>query len=600
MFARLFLLAALFIGLLTYSANQLTVRASANIAKRGNSIVWQPWSDDLFARAKAENKLIILDLHAVWCHWCHVMDDKTYKDPLVIEIINKYFIPVSVDQDSRPDLASRYQDFGWPATVIFNSQGKEREILSGYYPANEFVPIIKDCVKSPDNLAGKHDHSQLNYSTDNALSTNLKDELVKKYKSSYDTKNGGWTAGNKFLPADSAEYSMVLAHSGDPEAAQRVKEVLNLQNNLLDPIWGGMYQYSTDDDWQHPHFEKIMSVQADNLRIYSLAYLLFQDPTYLNTAQKIYRYLNDFLLSPEGAFYASQDADLIAGQHSQEYFALADQARRKLGIPKIDKHIYSRENGWVIEALCYLYAANGDQEYLDTAIKCANWIVANRGQSDAFVHESTSQPPYLSDNLNMGKAFLALYSVTGNRDWLAKAQKVANFIGNTFALPTGFATAKVTGTDSDTINLDENVSAVRFYNLLYHYTGENKYQDWSLLAMHYLSTPAVSEKLHRLVCGILLADQEIASDPFHLVIVGEKKSSEAMKLFIACQKYPLAYRQIEWLDTQEGSLPGQTIEYPQLGKAAAFTCGNGTCSSPIFTVEAINERITKSEPSGKN
>jgi uncharacterized protein YyaL (SSP411 family) len=588
------------VSLLAYLTNQLTIMATASIINPTNSIKWQPWSDDIFARAKAENKLIILDLHAVWCHWCHVMDEKTYKDPLIIETINKYFIPVSVDQDSRPDLASRYQDFGWPATVIFNSQGKEREILSGYYSAKEFLPILKDCVKLPDNLAAKHDHSQLNYSTDNALSENLKDELLKRYNSSYDTENGGWTIGHKFLPADSVEYSMLLAHTGDPEATQRAKEVLNLQNNLLDPVWGGMYQYSTDNDWQHAHFEKIMSVQADNLRIYSLAYMLFQDPAYLNTAQKIYQYMDTFLLSPDGTFYTSQDADLVPGQHGQKYFALDNTARRKLGIPKIDKHIYSRENGWAIEALSYLYAATADQRYLDTAIKCANWIIANRVDNNGYAHETPGQAPYLSDNISMGTAFLALYSVTGDRAWLNKAQAVANFIGNTFALPTGLATTKATGTENDTIDIDENVAAVRFYNLLYHYTGENKYQDWSLLAMHYLSTPAVSEKLHRLVCGILLADQEITNDPFHITVVGEKNNSEAKKLFLACQKYPLAYRQIEWLDTQEGSLPGQPIVYPQLGKPAAYTCSNNTCSSPLFTPAAINKMIASKAHSNSN
>ena len=589
MFSRSIFRFLLLVTLLAFSANPIVVMADTN----NKSIKWQPWSEEVFARAKAENKLIILDLHAVWCHWCHVMDEKTYSDPLVIETINKYFIPVSVDQDSRPDLASRYQDFGWPATVIFNSHGKEREILSGYYAPKEFLPILKDCVKLPNNIAAKFNHSKVNYSTDNALSVNLKDELIKRFKAGYDTENGGWTIGHKFLPADSAEYSMVLAHSGDTQSAQRVKETLNLENNLLDPVWGGIYQYSTDNDWQHAHFEKIISVQADNLRIYSLASLLFQDPVYLNTAQKIYKYLNDFLLSPDGAFYTSQDADLIPGQHSDKYFALNDEARRKLGIPKIDKHIYSRENGWVIEALTYLYAANGDQKCLDTAIKCANWIVTNRADNAGFAHEKSGQPAYLSDNLSMGKAFLALYSVTGDRNWLNKAQAVAVFIGNTFALPTGFATTKVTGSENDIVNLDENVAAARFYNLLYHYTGENKYQAWSLVAMHYLATPAVSETLHRLVCGILLADQEITTDPFHIVVVGEKNNPESKKLFDACQKYPLAYRQIEWLDMQEGSLPGQTVEYPQLGKPAAFTCSNSTCSSPAYTVEGVSKKVSK-------
>src|SRR5690348_5959284 len=84
------------------------------------AISWQPWSDDVFARAKRENKFVLMDLEAVWCHWCHVMDATTYRDPRVVALINQKYIAVKVDQDSRPDIANRYEDWGWPATVIFN------------------------------------------------------------------------------------------------------------------------------------------------------------------------------------------------------------------------------------------------------------------------------------------------------------------------------------------------------------------------------------------------------------------------------------------------------------------------------------------------
>jgi len=576
---------------LFFQGSSTTLFASATVSTPILSIKWQPWSDDVFRQAKAEHKLIVLDLHAVWCHWCHVMDEKTYQNPSVIEFINKYFIPVSVDQDARPDLSSRYQDYGWPATVIFNSDGKEREILSGYSEPEEFLTILKDCVKHPEKVFNKANRTPVSYSADTALGQNLKDDLIKRYLSGYDTENGGWTYGHKFLPADNVEYAMIAACKGDIKEAQKAKGTLNLQNNLLDPVWGGMYQYSTDNDWRHPHYEKIMSVQTDNLRIYNLAYLVFQDPNYLKTAKSIYQFMKDFLLSPDGAFYTSQDADLIQGQHSQKYFALNDQSRRKLGIPKIDKHIYSRENGWVIEALTYLYAASGDQNYLDSAIRCANWIIANRSDKNGFVHEIPSDQSYLGDNLSMGKAFLSLYAATGDRAWLDKAQSLADFIGDNFALPAGFATTKSTAAASDTINLDENIATARFYNLLYHYTGQKKDKDWAAVAMRYIATPAVSDKLVHLVCGLLLADYEVTNYPFHIVIVGSTNDPEARKLFIASQKCPFAYKQIEWLDMKEGALPGQSVEYPTLPKPAAFTCTNSTCSSPLYTVEKIDKLI---------
>ncbi len=86
--------------------------AAADAATSGNRIAWQPWNDSAFAQARREHKCVLLDLHAVWCHWCHVMGDTTYADPQVIALIDSRYVAVSVDQDSRPDLAQRYQDYG--------------------------------------------------------------------------------------------------------------------------------------------------------------------------------------------------------------------------------------------------------------------------------------------------------------------------------------------------------------------------------------------------------------------------------------------------------------------------------------------------------
>jgi thiol:disulfide interchange protein len=88
-------------------------------------IDWQPWSDKVFAQAAAEHKFVLLDLGAGWCHWCHVMDQLTYSDPEVIKLLREKYIAVRVDQDARPDLANRYEDYGWPATIVFNADRGE-------------------------------------------------------------------------------------------------------------------------------------------------------------------------------------------------------------------------------------------------------------------------------------------------------------------------------------------------------------------------------------------------------------------------------------------------------------------------------------------
>ena len=113
------------------------------------SIVWDKWSDDVFDRAKQQHKFVLLNLGAVWCHWCHVMDETTYQDPDVIRLINKRFLPVYVDQESRPDLASLYEDYGWPATIVFDSDHKEIVKRQGYLPPKMMASMLQAIIDDP-------------------------------------------------------------------------------------------------------------------------------------------------------------------------------------------------------------------------------------------------------------------------------------------------------------------------------------------------------------------------------------------------------------------------------------------------------------------
>ena len=261
------------------------------------------------------------------------------------------------------------------------------------------------------------------------LSAPVRKRLEENYASGYDEKHGSWGFDQKYLDWDSVEYSMMLARRGDSKAEHRARQTLDEQRHLLDPAWGGVYQYSTDGDWNSPHFEKIMQMQAENLRIYSLAYAQWKDPAYLHAAREIQRYLKTFLTSPDGAFYTSQDADLVDGHHSADYFALDDAHRRALGVPRVDTHIYARENGWAIEALVALHAATGDETALHDAERAANWILLHRAlPGGGFRHGGTgaqvpsaASGPYLGDTVAMERAFVALYGATADRQWLARA-----------------------------------------------------------------------------------------------------------------------------------------------------------------------------------
>src|SRR5208337_1995551 len=103
-------------------------------APQSSALVWQSWSEDVFAQARREHKFVLLDLEAVWCHWCHVMDEKTYANPAVIKLLNSRYVMVRVDQDARPDISKRYEDYGWPVTVVFDADGQEIVKRRGFLP----------------------------------------------------------------------------------------------------------------------------------------------------------------------------------------------------------------------------------------------------------------------------------------------------------------------------------------------------------------------------------------------------------------------------------------------------------------------------------
>ena len=111
---------------------------------------WQDWSPQVFAQARAEKKLVLLDMAAVWCHWCHVMDEKTYADPAVLAELQQHYRVIRVDQDARPDLSNRYKDYGWPATILFDAQGRELVKRAGYIERNEFLSLLQATYKRPE------------------------------------------------------------------------------------------------------------------------------------------------------------------------------------------------------------------------------------------------------------------------------------------------------------------------------------------------------------------------------------------------------------------------------------------------------------------
>jgi len=560
------------------------------------AIDWKRELDDrTFQKAEAEKRLIILDLEAVWCHWCHVMDEKTYSSQPVIDLIAKGYIPVRIDQDARPDLGNRYRDYGWPATIILDGKGRELEKLAGFVEPEEMRKILKDLSANPQP---RSEVRKIEYSTQSSLAPDIRAELTKRFESSADRRLGGLTTTHKYLEQDTIEYAIKRAET-DPALAAFVKTSLRNNEKLLDPVWGGMYQYSTHGDWDHPHFEKIAAKQADSLLLYSKAYGLWHDSHDLDVIEKVNSYLKNFLQDPvTGAFYTSQDADVVKGEHSADYFALPDAGRRARGIPAIDKNVYSSENGRIISALTEVYAATGEKNYLDEAEKAASWIVSNRSvPGGGFKHgENDVKGPYLCDSLFMGDALLKLYAVSGRRELLVRSMDAAKFILKNFspaAGEAGFVTSKADGGVLQPRPLvSENIAAVRYLSLLSRYSGSDEFRNGAADAMRFIGAREIAlENITE--AGVILADDDFNGSPLHITTIGSKADAAALALFQASLKYPAPYKRTEWWDRSEGPMPNPDVQYPALPTAAAFVCTNRRCSLPIFKPEGVAETVRK-------
>jgi uncharacterized protein len=578
-----------------------TVLASALLStawpEEKSGIDWQLWSDKVFERAAAEHKFVLLDLGAGWCHWCHVMDELTYSDPKVIELLRAKYIAVRVDQDARPDLSNRYEDYGWPATVVFNADRGEIVKRQGYIPPKPMASLLQAIIDDPTPGPSVEPELVVVPAAESALTKDQRAAMRSAFLGAYDSKRGGWGDVHKYLNWDAIEYCIAEGAAGDAAMERMARQTLTGGLGLIDAVWGGVYQYSTDGDWAHPHFEKIMPFQAENMRVFALAARQWNEPKWIESAQQIHAYLRNFLTSPEGAFYTSQDADLVKGEHGGVYFASDDAARRKQGIPRVDTHIYSRENGLAATGLAALYAASGDDSCLVEARRAILWVQQNRALPDGgFRHdERDAAGPYLADTLAMGRAFLGLYSVTAEREWLGKAEAAAAFIDAKFRASIGFVTAAAAdpGVFASKPEVDENIALARFANLLGHVTGKESWRAMARHALRYLAAPAIVARQGFATSGILLADREMRVEPAHLTIVGSKQDPAAQALFSTALRGAPDFARIEWFDPKEGPLPNADMQYPELPRAAAFVCAGGSCSIPMESPARLAKKLTQ-------
>lgn len=301
-------------------------------------VQWYQWGAEAFERAAAEQKPILLDIGAVWCHWCHVMDRESYEDPDLAQIINERFIAIKVDRDERPDIDSRYQaavgaisgQGGWPLTAFLTPDG--RPYFGGtYFPKEDrynrpgLVRVLltmsdawqhrrEEVLESAGSVMEAIEQSESFAGRRGPLSTVLVQKLVSSATSLFDSRHGGFGSQPKFPYPSTLDLLIdVSSRTGNEEAKKAATVTLTAmaRGGVYDQLGGGFHRYSVDERWIVPHFEKMLYDNAGLLRNYVHGYQTFVEEQYAAVARDIIRWMDECLSDrEEGGFYASQDADI--------------------------------------------------------------------------------------------------------------------------------------------------------------------------------------------------------------------------------------------------------------------------------------------------
>ena len=317
-------------------ANQLIHESSPYLLQHAyNPVHWLPWSDDAFARAKQENKLVLISIGYSACHWCHVMEHESFEDNAVAEIMNANFICIKVDREERPDVDQVYMTAvqimtgsgGWPLNCFTLPDG--RPIYGGtYFPQQEWVKVLRtlaDYYKNETERVYQYANELTAavrkadllppYSEKPSFSKDTLIACVENWTKRFDNEEGGPKKVPKFpLPNN---YKFLLRYSQTLNQWEKLQLIKHIDLTLTkmaygginDQIGGGFARYSTDGEWKVPHFEKMLYDNAQLVSLYSEAYQLSKNPLYKQMVYETLDFIEREMTSPEGAFYSALDAD---------------------------------------------------------------------------------------------------------------------------------------------------------------------------------------------------------------------------------------------------------------------------------------------------
>jgi uncharacterized protein YyaL (SSP411 family) len=297
-----------------------------------NPVNWFPWGDEALAKAKAENKLLLVSIGYAACHWCHVMEHESFEDSTVAKFMNENFVAIKVDREERPDIDQVYMNAvqlitgrgGWPLNCISLPDG--RPLYGGtYFQKEQWLDMLSQVLNFAKNNPDKTEEQaqaltsgiqtpefdiNVNHTTDYRVKD--LDQIFQNWKGSIDYKEGGANRAPKFPLPIGYQYLLqydYLSHA--PEALKAVDLTLSkmAHGGIYDQIGGGFARYSTDDEWKVPHFEKMLYDNSQLVSLYATAYQQSKNPLYKEVVIETLNFIERELTYVSGGFYSSLDAD---------------------------------------------------------------------------------------------------------------------------------------------------------------------------------------------------------------------------------------------------------------------------------------------------
>lgn len=492
--------------------NRLIHQTSPYLLQHANNPVdWYPWGAEALAKAKAENKLILVSIGYSACHWCHVMEHESFEDQEVADIMNAHFVCIKIDREVRPDIDQIYMDAvqlmtgngGWPLNCFCLPD--QRPIYGGtYFKKEDWKSILKNLAEywkyKPEDAIGyavrltegiNKGEQLLKIDQQHEYSKDDLTEIFDRWKRSFDLVEGGHNRAPKFPMPNNWQFMLRYAHLMKDDAAH-VATRITLQKmafgGIYDQIGGGFARYSVDGIWHIPHFEKMLYDNAQLISLYSEAYQYTPDPLYKKVVYECLQFIEREMTSPEGAFYSAIDADSEGVEGKFYTFTKAELSEILDEDEDLFYNYYSitEEGNW-FEEHSNVFIRKFENADLATQFGISEELLESKidsARSKVLQARAKRIRPGLDDKILaswnglMVKAYADAYRVFAEPDFLIKAQKAAQFILDKLMLDGKllrvYQKVQLEGESNDAF-LDDYALVIEAFITLYESSFDEKY-----------------------------------------------------------------------------------------------------------------------------